>query len=333
MARKRLALVSFGLLITVGSALAGQDPPPADPAREARPAWALAIHGGAGTPPRDMPEERRKAYRESLASVLADGRDRLAAGGSALDVVEALILRFEDDALFNAGKGAVFNADGRHDLDAAIMDGSTLACGAVAGLTTVRHPIALARLVMERTGHVFLAGQGAERFADEVGVERVPNEWFSTPERLEQLRKRQAEGKFGTVGVVALDRGGRLAAGTSSGGLTNKKWGRIGDVPVIGAGTYADQRVAVSCTGKGEEFIRHGIARELAALVRYDHRSLAEAGRILMEERLRRGDGGLIAVDAEGKIVLVYNTDGMLRGAADPSGRFEVSIWEQPEPR
>jgi len=331
MARKHLALVVLGVLFTVAVGLAGENPPRPEGAQRARPAWALAIHGGAGTPPRDMPEERRRAYRESLASVLGDGRDRLAAGQSAVDVVEALILRFEDDPLFNAGKGAVFNAEERHDLDAAIMDGSTLACGAVAGLTTVRHPIALARRVMERTGHVFLAGAGAEHFADEAGVERVPNEWFSTPERLEQLRKRQAEGKFGTVGVVALDREGRLAAGTSSGGLTNKKWGRIGDVPVIGAGTYADGRVAVSCTGKGEEFIRHGVARELAALVRYDHRSLAEAGKILMEERLRPGDGGLIAVDAEGRILLVYNTAGMFRGAADPSGRFEVAIWEEPE--
>jgi len=326
---RRFASLSLLLLILAGSGLAAavrarqQSAPPPAP----RPAWALAIHGGAGTPPRDMPEERKRAYLESLSGALADGRDRLERGESALDVVEALVRRMEDDPLFNAGKGAVFNAEGRHDLDAAIMDGSSLACGAVAGLTTVRHPIELARRVMERSPHVFLVGAGAEHFADEERVERVSNEWFSTPERLEQLEKRKAEGTFGTVGAVALDRAGRLAAATSSGGLTNKKWGRIGDVPVIGAGTYADDRVAVSCTGKGEEFIRHGVARELAALVRYGERTAAEAARILVRERLREGDGGLIAASADGELVLEFNTAGMFRGAADAAGRFEVAIW------
>ncbi|KAB2960137.1 MAG: isoaspartyl peptidase/L-asparaginase [Thermoanaerobaculia bacterium] len=284
-----------------------------------------------------MPDERRRAYLEALSGALADGRARLERGESALDVVEALVVRLEDEALFNAGRGAVFNAEGTHELDAAIMDGATLACGAVAGVTTVRHPVTLARRVMERSGHVLLAGAGAERFADEAGVERVPNEWFSTPARREEFEKRRAEeekkraaaaGGHGTVGAVALDRAGHLAAATSTGGMLYKRWGRVGDVPIVGAGTYADDRtVAVSCTGKGEEFIRHGVARELAALVAHAGLTPEQAAKRLLSETLEPGDGGLIALGRDGSIALAFNTEGMFRAAADARGRFETAIW------
>ncbi len=307
----------------------------------ARPAWALAIHGGAGTPPRDMPEERKRAYLAALSAALAEGKARLERGEPALDVVEAVVRWLEEDPMFNAGRGAVFTAEGTHELDAAIMDGSTLGCGAVAGLTTVRNPVSLARRIMEKSPYVFLAGLGAERFADDQGVERVANDWFSTPERREQLERERAKAKaagldhaepttqYGTVGAVALDRAGHLAAATSTGGTTNKRWGRIGDVPVIGAGTFADDAtVAVSCTGRGEEFIRQGAAREIAALVRYQGKSVAEAARILLEERLKKGDGGLIAIGKDGEIAMPFNSEGMFRGAADALGRFEVAIWE-----
>lgn len=301
--------------------------PPAPPA-PAAPAWSLAVHGGAGTLPKDQTPEQRQARLDSISAALAHGRDRLAAGDAALDVVEDLVRRLEDDPLFNAGKGAVFTAEGTHELDAAIMNGATLGCGAVAGLTTVRHPISLARLVMEKTKHVFLAGAGAERFADEMGVERVPNDWFTTPARREQwLRERAGkhpEARHGTVGVVALDRAGHLAAATSTGGTSDKRWGRIGDVPVIGAGTYADDRVAVSCTGQGEEFIRHGVARAVAFLVRYQNLTVGEAARRLIGETLKPGDGGLIAVGRDGALALEFSTAIMYRGAADAGGRFEL---------
>lgn len=309
-----------------------------DPGRVAtRPAWALALHGGAGTIPRTMPEERQRQYLDALHGALGEGRDRLERGEPALDVVEQLVRRLEEDPLFNAGRGAVFTYEGRHELDAAIMDGSTLATGAVAGVTTVRHPITLARAVMERTKHVLLAGAGAERFADAAGVERVANEWFSTEARRkawqDELAKIAAEeadgGGHGTVGVVALDRAGHLAAATSTGGTTAKRWGRIGDTPIVGAGTFADDATAaISCTGKGEQFIRHGVAREVAALVRFRGLGLEAAARELVHGRLEKDDGGLVAVGRDGTIALVFNSDGMYRGAADANGRFEVAIWE-----
>jgi beta-aspartyl-peptidase (threonine type) len=322
-----------GLAFAPGAVRAADGPP--------RPAWALAVHGGAGVIARDLPEEKKRAYLDALGAALADGRERLARGDRAVDVVEALLRRFEDDPLFNAGKGAVFTADETHELDASIMDGATLACGAVAGVTTVRHPVALARLVMEKSPHVLLAGAGAERFADEMGVERVPNAWFDTPERREQLetwRRQQAAKEaaakgHGTVGAVALDRAGHLAAATSTGGTTGKRPGRIGDSPIVGAGTYADDRtVAVSCTGSGEEFIRHGVARELAALVEHAGKTPLQAADRLIHETLKPGDGGLIALGRDGAIAFSFNTRGMYRGAADANGRFEVAIWETVEP-
>ncbi|MGD8374681.1 MAG: isoaspartyl peptidase/L-asparaginase [Acidobacteriota bacterium] len=300
--------------------------------------FALAIHGGAGVIPKSLKEETKQEYLHSLRDALTVGRDMLAGGASSLDTVQAVVRFLEDDPRFNAGKGAVYNHEGGHELDAAIMDGRDLSCGAVAGLTTVRNPIDLARLVMERTPHVFLAGDGAEEFATLMEVARVEPDYYFTPRRyeawkdaLEAERKAAgaAVGDKGTVGAVALDGRGNLAAATSTGGLTNKRLGRIGDVPVIGAGTYADNRsCAVSGTGVGEEFIRNNVAHDIAARMRYRGDSLEAAVAAVIQEVLSLGDGGVIAVDRQGNIVMRFNTEGMFRGAADSSGRFEVAIWE-----
>lgn len=311
--------------------------------------WALAIHGGAGTIPRTYSAERRAAYLAGIEAALKEGREMLAAGRSSLDVVEAVVRRMEDNPLFNAGKGAVFSHAGRNELDAAIMDGRTLACGSVAGVTNVKNPVSLARAVMEKSPHVFLVGPGAEEFAATLpNFEKVPPEYFFTEERWKQLqdalareaseRKAGVEGpsappleeRYGTVGAVALDKNGNLAAATSTGGMTNKRWGRIGDVPVIGAGTYADQKVAISCTGYGEQFIRHGVAHAVAALVEYAGMGLGPAAAEVIHKRLEPGDGGLIAVGRDGSIALEFNSEGMYRGAADSAGRFEMAIWESP---
>jgi len=332
---RRFVLVAAALAMSSAAVVPSSPakPAPASP----RPAWALVIHGGAGNIARDLPAPRREAYVAAIRAALEEGRTRLARGDRAIDVVEALLRGFEDNPIFNAGKGAVFTADGRHELDAAIMDGSNLGCGAVAAVTTVRHPISLARLVMEKTPHVLLAGDGAERFADAMKVEREPNDWFSTPERRRQLddwlAKHPQPNEHGTVGAVALDRAGHIAAATSTGGTTGKLWGRIGDSPIIGAGTYADDRTAgVSCTGTGEEFIRHGIAHEISDLVAYGGLTVEQAAHKLIFETLKPGDGGLIALGHDGSIAMPYSTTGMIRGAADANGRFEVAIWDHPEP-
>lgn len=319
---RRLLLASLAVL-ALPLPSAGDEPAVPGP----KPEWALAIHGGAGTIPRDAPAASIAARRAGLRAALELGRERLARGDAALDVVEAVVRLLEDDPSFNAGKGAVFNEEGRHELDAAIMDGATLRAGAVAALTTVRHPITLARRVFERTPHVLLVGAGAESFADETEVERVANEWFDTAHRREAWER--ASGRFGTVGAVALDRDGRLAAATSTGGLTNKRWGRIGDVPILGAGTWADDRVAISCTGKGEEFIRHAVASQVALRMRFAGESLAEATRSVLFDELPEAAGGLIAVAADGSIALPFSTSGMYRGAADSAGRFELGIWRE----
>lgn len=320
------------------------------------PDWAIAIHAGAGAPDRNAPKEEIDSYRRSLESALRLGVDELAAGGTSLDAVEKVVRFLEDDPQFNAGRGAVYTADGTHELDASIMDGRTLACGAVAGVRTVKNPISLARLVMEKSRHVFLACDGAERFADEMGVERVDPSYFDTPKRYEALQRvleerrkgnaaKQQSSKAandqsddsasdpnahkGTVGAVALDVHGNLAAATSTGGLTAKQFGRIGDTPIIGAGTYADNKsAAVSCTGVGEEFIRHTVARDIAALIEYRGLPAERAARYVVFDKLRPDDGGVIVVSYAGEIAMVYSTDGMFRGAADSTGRFEVAIWE-----
>ncbi len=296
----------------------------------APPRWALAIHGGAGTIPKDMDPKLVEAYRTSLRRGLELGKQVLERDGTSLDAVEAVVRFFEDDSLFNAGVGAVYTHDGTHELDAAIMNGATLACGAVGGVRTVRNPISLARLVMEKTPHILLVGEGAEKFARSQGIPAVDNHMFDTRRRWEQWQKALKEDKFGTVGCVALDHAGNLAAATSTGGLTNKRWGRVGDTPILGAGNYADNKTcAVSCTGKGEELMRHTVARDVAALIEYKNLPLAEAARIVVHEKLKKGDGGLVAVSKRGEIALVFNSAGMYRGAADAGGQFGVAIWEE----
>lgn len=312
-----------------GAAAARSDAAAVEPT--AAPRWALAIHGGAGTIPRDIPPERAAAYRAALARALALGAAALEAGEPALDVVEEVVRLMEDEPLFNAGKGAVFTALGTHELDAAIMDGRDLSAGAVAAVRTVRNPISLARLVMTDTPHVLLVGEGAEEFASEKGVERVDNSWFDTPERRAAWERDRAPAEDrDTVGAAARDVHGHLAAATSTGGTSNKRWGRVGDVPILGAGTYADDRTAaLSATGKGEEFIRHGVTRAISARMELAGESLAEAARVLIHQVLRKDDGGVIGVDRHGAIVLDFNSAGMYRGAADATGRFEVGIWDE----
>jgi beta-aspartyl-peptidase (threonine type) len=288
-----------------------------------------------------MPPEQRKEYEDALAAALTYGVGRLTAGATALDVCEAVVRILEDDPRFNAGKGAVYNEKGEHELDASIMDGTTLRCGAVAGVRTVKNPISLARLVMEQTRHVLLAGEGAEKFADGQQVERVPNSWFDTEHRkraLDEVLKERAQTgalaapapsrhDYGTVGCVVLDAQGRLAAATSTGGMTGKRWGRIGDTPVVGAGNYADRTVAVSCTGTGEQFLRHVVGHTVSARMQYGKQTLAEATHAVVFETLQKGDGGLIAVDRRGNVVMPFNSEGMYRGMADATGRFVVRIF------
>jgi len=305
--------------------------PPAEPRLE----WAIAIHGGAGVIAKDEYEDLRQEYLDRLTAALELGKSVLEAGGTSLDAVERVVMLLEDDPRFNAGKGAVFNHEGFHELDASIMSGETLQCGAVAGVRTVKNPIALARRVMEQSKHVLFVSDGAERFAMESGVELVDPEYFWTERRREQWNKKQADpdapdfSPKGTVGVVALDRFGNLAAGTSTGGLTDKAYGRVGDSPIIGAGTYADNRTcAVSGTGKGEEFIRNAVAFRISALMEYLGISVQQTADEVIMNDLHPGDGGVIAVGRNGEIALVFNTAGMFRGAADSGGRFEVAIWE-----
>jgi len=255
--------------------------------------------------------------------------------------VEATIRILEDDPHFNAGKGAVFNAEGKHELDASIMEGHTQRAGAVAGIGTVRHPIALARAVMERSKHVMLAGAGAEKFADSLkDIERVPNSWFDTDRRHKQLEDAQAKEKanagldlpgtyFGTVGVVALDAQGHIAAGTSTGGMTNKRWGRVGDSPVIGAGTWADERCGVSGTGWGEYYIRAAVAHDICARVAYRGDALAVAAEEVVNKIVPKmgGDGGAIALDKDGNIAMPFNTSGMYRGWIKPDGSRGTAVF------
>jgi beta-aspartyl-peptidase (threonine type) len=247
----------------------------------------------------------------------------------------------EDDPNFNAGKGAVFTAAGTHELDASIMDGRDLSCGAVAGVRTVKNPISLARLVKEKTRHVLLATDGAEKFADEMNVERVPNSYFDTEKRRRSLDEWKQENgvadsgvrppySYGTVGCVALDAHGNLAAATSTGGMTGKRFGRVGDSPIIGAGCYANNRTcAISCTGTGEQFIRHGVAKTISDRMELAGESAHAAASHLVFQTLNPDDGGLIVVSRSGEIVMLYNSEGMFRGAADSRGRFEIGIWNE----
>lgn len=331
----RLARFAALLALTAGSAAAARAEPAAPTA--APPGWSIAIHGGAGVIERSgMTPEREAAYRQALQAALDAGKAVLASGGAALDAVTAVITRLEEDPKFNAGKGAVYTWDGTHELDASIMDGRTRAAGAVAGVTTVRSPITLARRVMEDGPHVMLAGTGAEEFAREKGLELVPNSWFDTPERLEALKRLKAEKlsaidvdyKYGTVGAVALDSHGNMAAGTSTGGTTGKRWGRVGDAPVIGAGTYAENgSCAVSATGWGEYFIRVGVARTICARISMKGEAAqAAADATLADVVSLGGDGGVIVVGPNGDAVFAMS-DSMYRGRATSAGVNEVAIY------
>ncbi len=324
--------------------------------------WAIVLHGGAGVIERaTMSAEGEKAYRASMAKATEAGAQVLDKGGSSLDAVEAAIRTLEDDPLFNAGRGADFAADGRNELDAAIMDGSSMKAGAVGDVTRTRHPISLARAVMEKSPHVFLVGQGADEFSAYAGLEQVDPSYFFTERRWQALIKElKKEGmplplrpagappppptsqiepvqiepadahKYGTVGVVALDRAGNLAAGTSTGGTNAKRWGRVGDSPIIGAGTYAsNQSCAVSATGTGEYFIRLTVARTVCALVEYKGMKLQEAADQIIHKELTgmHGDGGVIAIAPNGEMAWSFNTPGMYRARQAEGGKVEIGIY------
>lgn len=341
---------------------------------------AIAIHGGAGTIDRaKMTPELEQQYRTALTEALQAGYAILKKGGTSMDAVQTSVMMMEDSPLFNAGKGAVFTADKTNELDAAVMDGATLKAGAVAGVRGIKNPIVLARMVMEKSKHVMLMGKGAEQFAKEQGMKRMPDEYFFTERRWNELLKMQAEGKavqtpqetpsapsqeksrekklkntqqsglqvrekseqnnypderkFGTVGAVALDIAGNLAAATSTGGMTNKKYGRVGDCPIIGAGTYANNTTcAVSATGHGEYFIRSVVAHDIAALMEYKGISVKEAAETVVLKKLveREGSGGVIAMDNKGNISMPHNTSGMYRASISVDGTITVAIFKTP---
>lgn len=315
----------------------------------------LVVHGGAGTILRDqMTPETERVYKESLAKALKTGYEILNRGGSSLDAVEATVKILEDNPLFNAGKGAVFTNDGKNELDASIMDGKTLNAGAVAGVTTIKNPISAARKVMENSQHVMMVGKGAEAFATQEGLEIVDPSYFFTRSRWESLQKLKKEdsvkmeldhsvnkdphlnsalagkeSRSGTVGAVALDKSGNLAAATSTGGMTNKRYGRVGDSPIIGAGTYASNKTcAVSCTGWGEYYIRLVMAKTISDMMEFGKYSLKDAANEMVMKRLPTlgGDGGLIAVDHQGHVSMPFNTDGMYRGYIK-NGEMHILIY------
>jgi beta-aspartyl-peptidase (threonine type) len=302
--------------------------------------FGLAIHGGAGTLPRaEINDERERLYRAGLSEALESGYAVLESGGTSLDAVTRAVMLLEDNPLFNAGHGAVFTLDGHNELDASIMDGTTRMAGAVCGVAHIKNPIELARAVMEHSEYVFLSGCGAEEFALTRGFELVPRSYFHTAERWRQLERiRGGDGQVsastvshvGTVGAVALDGRGRLAAATSTGGMTGKRYQRIGDSPIIGAGTYADDRgCAVSATGHGEVFIRAAVAHEICARVRFAHQSLAQAVGVVVLEELPalRGEGGVIAIDRKGNIAMEFNSEGMFRASRTSGEAPQIGIY------
>ncbi|MBP8192164.1 MAG: isoaspartyl peptidase/L-asparaginase [Chitinophagales bacterium] len=305
---------------------------------------SIAIHGGAGTILRsEMSEEKEVAYKEAMQGALDAGYTVLEKGGTALDAVEQAVISLENCPLFNAAKGAVFNALGGHEMDASIMEGKTKLAGAVCGVHNIKNPVALARQVMQQTEHVLLMGEGAMDFAATIGFPFIDDDYFYDDYRYNQwLKIKDSEKfqldhsdikdkKFGTVGAVALDIHGNIAAATSTGGMTNKKFGRVGDSPIIGAGTYANNLTcAVSCTGSGEYFLRGVVAYDVSCLMEYKGMSLEDACNEVIHHRLQSigGDGGLIAADANGNITLAFNTEGMYRAAKNNSGYEEVSIYK-----
>ena len=296
--------------------------------------WAIAIHGGAGGNARSITPEREAEYKKHLQEALEIGKKMLRAGASSLDVVEAVVVYMEDCPLFNAGKGAVMTYERTHELDASIMNGLTLEAGAIAGVKDIKNPIKAARKVFERSPHVMLSGAGASEFAREQGLEMVDNSYFSTPARTLELQRIQNDeahaSPMGTVGCVVLDMAGNLAAGTSTGGMGNKRWGRIGDAPIIGAGTYADNNTcAVSSTGHGEYWIRRVVAHDIAALIEYKEMTLeAAANHVIFDKISPMGGsgGGVICVDKKGNIALVFNTEMMHRAWAKSSGEEGTAV-------
>lgn len=332
--QRLLSTLGLALLASCGSLT------PSEPAGE-RAAFALAIHGGAGTITRaDMSPEQEAAYTAALEEALRSGHAVLAGGGSSLDAVVATLQVMERSPLFNAGVGAVFTNAGEVELDASIMDGSTHEAGAVAGVRTTESPIALARAVMDHSPHVMLVGEGADAWANERGLAQVANEHFHTDRRREQLERRQREeqaalpprfvDRVGTVGCVALDAEGHLAAGTSTGGMTNKRWGRVGDSPIVGAGTWADDSTcAISATGHGEYFIRAAVAHDIHARMAHGGRDLETAADEVIQGVLGElgGSGGVVAMDRDGRVVYSFNSEGMYRGSIDAAGEVEVAIY------
>ncbi|CAA0401390.1 unnamed protein product [Arabidopsis thaliana] len=309
--------------------------------------WAIALHGGAGDIPIDLPDERRIPRESALRHCLDLGISALKSGKPPLDVAELVVRELENHPDFNAGKGSVLTAQGTVEMEASIMDGKTKRCGAVSGLTTVVNPISLARLVMEKTPHIYLAFDAAEAFARAHGVETVDSSHFITPENIARLKQAKefnrvqldytvptpkvldscGDSQIGTVGCVAVDSAGNLASATSTGGYVNKMVGRIGDTPVIGAGTYANHLCAISATGKGEDIIRGTVARDVAALMEYKGLSLTEAAAYVVDQSVPRGSCGLVAVSANGEVTMPFNTTGMFRACASEDGYSEIAIW------
>ncbi len=339
----RRNLAGFALFLSFFAVPAAAQDTASDTAAPKPVRWSIAIHGGAGTITRDaMTPEKEAEYRAALDRGLAAGVAVLERGGTSLDAVTAVVVTMEDDPHFNAGRGAVFTWDGTNSLDAAIMDGQSRKAGAVAGLTRIKNPVKLARAVMEKGPHVFLVGEGAEQFARANGIEEVDPAWFHTQERWEQLQKLKAQNlthrdvdyKYGTVGAVAVDGEGHVAAATSTGGLTGKRWGRVGDTPVLGAGTYADDRAcAVSATGTGEFFIREGVAHEICARIRFTGESpQAAADAVMLETGEMGGDGGVIVVTPDGQAVFSFNTPGMYRARATSDGLRQIAIYRDDGP-
>ena len=305
---------------------------PSEDAGQLQQAWAIVIHGGAGVITRDrMTPEMDSLYRAALTVALDTGRNILARGGTALDAVEKTINVMENNPLFNAGKGAVFTHEGRNEMDASIMDGSDLNAGAVACVTDIKNPITAARCVMTNSPHVFLSGAGASEFAKEQGLVIVPPSYFFTEKRYRELQAALKKDKHGTVGCCALDKSGNLAAGTSTGGMTDKRYNRIGDSPIIGAGTYANNKTcAVSCTGHGEYFIRWTVAHDISALMEYKGMSVKDASNLVVNDKLVKagGSGGVICLDRYGNIAMPFNSEGMFRGYATAEGKEGIFVYK-----
>ncbi len=350
-------LLFLALLVALGSCNQGQKTDTAvaeTPVETPKQSFGIVIHGGAGTIlKKNMTPEKEAAYKAKLEEAIRVGYEILENGGSSMDAVEKTIHVMEESPLFNAGKGAVFTSEGKNELDASFMEGATLNAGAVAGVTNVKHPISAARMVMEKSPHVMLAREGAEVFAKEQGLEIVDPSYFYTERRMNSLKRAQEkekieldhddktaafydadikDSKFGTVGCAALDKNGNLAAGTSTGGMTNKKWSRVGDSPIIGAGTYANNKTcAVSSTGWGEYFIRGVVAYDIAAMMEYKGVSLQEASSEVIQNKLTElgGTGGIIAIDHDGNVAMEFNTAGMYRASMNASGELYIGIYKE----